>query len=66
MVGFSEGYYSLVSARSLESLNSARVFYSPLEAFTVTESFYKMALAGDNKIVILGLHDLQEIKEESF
>jgi hypothetical protein len=42
------------------------MFTGPLEAIAVNNQFYKLALAGENKIKIIGLNDWKEIKQETF
>lgn len=41
------------------------MFNAPLEAMAVNNPFYKMALAGENKIKIISLGDWKEIKQET-
>jgi WD repeat-containing protein 19 len=68
VVGFGEGYYCHVSTHEKEmkdEIKSERVFNAPLEAMAVNNPFYKMALAGENKIKIISLGDWKEIKQET-
>ena len=60
IVGFSEGYYCHVSTHSKEvkdEIKSERIFNAPLEAMAVNGLFYKLAMAGENKVKIIGLND---------
>ena len=69
MIGFNEGYYCHVSTHEKEmkdEIKSERVFNAPLEAMAVNNPFFKLALAGENKIKIISLSDWKEIKQETF
>jgi WD repeat-containing protein 19 len=60
VVGFGEGYYCHVSTHEKEmkdEIKSERVFNAPLEALAVNNPYYKMALAGENKVKIISLGD---------
>ena len=60
IVGFSEGYYCHVSTHTKEmkdEIKSERIFNAPLEAIAVNNPYYKLALAGENKVKIFGLND---------
>jgi WD repeat-containing protein 19 len=60
IVGFSEGYYCHISTHSKEiksEIKSERIFNAPLEALAVNNVFYKLAVAGENKVKIIGLSD---------
>ena len=48
-----------------DEIKSERVFNAPLESMAVNNPFYKMALAGENKIKIISLGDWKEIKQET-
>jgi hypothetical protein len=49
-----------------DEIKSERVFNAPLEAMAVNNPYYKMALAGENKIRVVSLSDWKEIKQETF
>ena len=40
-----------------DEIKSERVFNAPLEAVAVNNPYYKLALAGENKVKIFGLND---------
>lgn len=48
-----------------DEIKSERVFNAPLEAIAVNNPYYKLAVAGENKIKIISLGDWKEIKQET-
>ena len=69
LLGFSEGYYCHVSTHEKEmkdEIKSERVFNAPLEAIAINNPFYKLAVAGENKVKVISLSDWKEITQETF
>ena len=66
-IGFSNGYISIVSSHMAEvkqEINSKQLFKNELNDLSVCDSVNRIAVAGENSIIILDKNSFEEITQE--